>query len=317
MACFHPLKAFRTAGGEIIFNPHRADTVADLTLPCGQCVGCRLERSRQWAIRCVHEASLHKHNCFLTLTFAPFSWVDCKKRLKGEHDPLFGQEAGEDLVYAEFQKFMKRLRKRTGVKVRYYMCGEYGENFGRAHFHACLFGFDFSDKRLFFISKHGDKVFRSELLEELWPWGISSIGEVTFKSAAYVARYIMKKVTGDSLDPDTGLPRKMHYYRGDGRFRTPEFTKMSLKPGIGSDWFDKYKSDVYPHDYVVINGKKVKPPRYYDKKYAMSDPFDFDELEFHRFSRSREKLHDNTPERLAVRKEVLEAKLSKLKRNLV
>ena len=299
MACFHPLKAFRTAGGEIIFNPHRADTVADLTLPCGQCVGCRLERSRQWAIRCVHEASLHKQNCFITLTYAP------------EHLPH-----DNSLHYKDFQLFMKRLRKRfPNQRIRFYMCGEYGENFGRPHFHACLFGFDFSDKRLFFTSKHGDKVFRSDALEELWPFGLCSIGEVTFKSAAYVARYIMKKVTGQRAFA--------HYHEVDAdgvsleTMRTPEFTKMSLKPGIGSEWFDKYKSDVYPHDYVIVNGKKVKPPRYYDKKYAISDPYDYDELEFHRFSRSREKLHDNTPERLAVRKEVLEAKLSKLKRNLV
>ena len=293
------MKAFRTAGGEIIFNPHRVDTVADLTLPCGQCVGCRLERSRQWAIRCVHEASLHKQNCFITLTYAP------------EHLPQ-----DNSLHYKDFQLFMKRLRKRfSDQRIRFYMCGEYGENFGRPHFHACLFGFDFSDKRLFFTSKHGDKVFRSDVLEELWPFGLCSIGEVTFKSAAYVARYIMKKVTGKAafahyheIDQD-GVSRET--------MRTPEFTKMSLKPGIGSDWLAKFKSDVYPHDYVIVNGKKVKPPRYYDKKYAISDPYDYDELEFHRFSRAREKLYDNTPERLAVRKEVLEAKLSKLKRNLV
>lgn len=293
------MKAFRTAGGEIIFNPHRQDTVADLTLPCGQCVGCRLERSRQWAIRCVHEASLHKDNCFITLTYAP------------EHLP-----ADNSLNYRDFQLFMKRLRKRfPDSKIRFYMCGEYGENFGRPHFHACLFNWNFPDRKLFFTSKHGDKVYRSDTLEELWPFGLCSIGEVTFKSAAYVARYIMKKVTGKAA---------FHHYHEvdeDGvsreTMRTPEFTKMSLKPGIGSDWFDKYKSDVYPHDYVIVNGKKVKPPRYYDKKYAVSDPYDFDELEFHRFSRAREKLHDNTPERLAVREEVLQAKLSKLKRNLV
>ena len=299
MACFHPLKAFRTAGGEIIFNPHRQDTVADLTLPCGQCVGCRLERSRQWAIRCVHEASLHKDNCFITLTYAP------------EHLP-----ADNSLNYRDFQLFMKRLRKRfPESKIRFYMCGEYGENFGRPHFHACLFNWNFPDRKLFFTSKHGDKVYRSDTLEELWPFGLCSIGEVTFKSAAYVARYIMKKVTGQRAFA--------HYHEVDAdgvsreTMRTPEFTKMSLKPGIGSDWLDKYKSDVYPHDYVIINGKKVKPPRYYDKKYMQSDPFDYDELEFHRFSRAREKLHDNTPERLVVREEVLQAKLSKLKRNLV
>ena len=299
MACFHPLKAFRTAGGEIIFNPHRQDTVADLTLPCGQCVGCRLERSRQWAIRCVHEASLHKENCFITLTYAP------------EHLPK-----DNSLHYRDFQLFMKRLRKRfPDFKIRFYMCGEYGENFGRPHFHACLFNWNFPDRKLFFTSKHGDKVYRSDTLEELWTFGLCSIGEVTFKSAAYVARYIMKKVTGKNA--------YAHYYEIDDDGvsretpRTPEFTKMSLKPGIGAGWFDKFKFDVYPHDYVIVNGKKVKPPRYYDKKYALSDPFDYDELEFHRFSRAREKLHDNTPERLAVRKEVLEAKLSKLKRNLV
>jgi hypothetical protein len=300
MACFHPLKAFRTAGGEIIFNSHRADTVADLKLPCGQCIGCRLERSRQWAMRCMHESSLHKQNCFLTLTYAP------------EHLPTDGS-----LNYEDYQLFMKRLRKRfNGTKIRFYMCGEYGSKERRPHYHAIVFGFDLPDRKFLKKTHNGDSLYTSEILDEVWGLGHCFIGDVTFKSAAYVARYIMKKVTGEDLDPDTGLSRKFHYYSGDGTWLKPEFTKMSLKPGIGKPWLDKFKCDVYPHDYVIVNGKKVKPPKYYDKIYSESDPFDFEDLQYQRFLRSREKLHDNTPERLLVRKEVLEAKLSKLKRSL-
>jgi len=305
MPCYSPLQAWRgknlgpSGKRTIVFKrAHAVRLDSEIKLPCGQCIGCRLERSRQWAIRCVHEASLHEQNCFITLTYAP------------EHLPK-----DNSLHYKDFQLFMKRLRKRfSNQKIRFYMCGEYGENFGRPHFHACLFGFDFDDKRLFFTSSHGDKIFRSDVLEELWPFGLCSIGEVTFKSAAYVARYIMKKVTGKGSF--------VHYNQVDEDgvcsdvTRTPEFTKMSLKPGIGSDWLDKYKDDVYPHDYVIVNGRKVKPPRYYDKKYSVSDPFDYDELEFHRFSRMREKLGDMTPDRLAVREKVCKAKLSKLKRSL-
>jgi hypothetical protein len=193
------------------------------------------------------------------------------------------------------------------------MAGEYGEKLGRPHWHACIFGLSFDDKKLWRRSPSGANLYRSQDLELLWPFGHSSIGDVTFESAAYVARYIMKKVTGKNadehyteIDPESGEITK----------RKPEFTKMSLKPGIGYEWYKKYTSDVYPHDYVVVRGKKVKPPKYYDKNYKIDNPYEFDELLYLREKSAKLNYEDNTPERLLVKEQVTQAKLQKLKRNL-
>lgn len=298
MPCYHPLSAYQCADGSIVFQERRwFNTVKTLSLPCGQCIGCRLERSRQWAMRCMHEAQLHEKNCFITLTY------------DNTHLPSDGS-----LHYKDFQLFIKRLRKKFGnSRIRYYMAGEYGENFGRPHFHACIFGHDFHDKKLWKRSPSGAMLYRSEDLELLWPFGYSSIGDVNFESAAYVARYIMKKVTGHNS--------KAHYTEtnpetGEITTRKPEFNKMSLKPGIGYDWYKKYKSDVYPHDYVIIKGKKVKPPKFYDKKYKTDNPYEFDEILYKREINGKLNSEDNTMERLIVKEKVQNAKLQKLKRNL-
>lgn len=298
MPCYHPISAYQCADGSIVFQERRwFNTVKTLSLPCGQCIGCRLERSRQWAMRCMHEAQLHEKNCFITLTY------------DNTHLPSDGS-----LHYKDFQLFIKRLRKKFGnSRIRYYMAGEYGENFGRPHFHACIFGHDFYDKKLWKRSSSGSMLYRSEDLELLWPFGYSSIGDVNFESAAYVARYIMKKVTGHNS--------KAHYTEtdeetGEITTRKPEFNKMSLKPGIGYEWYKKYKLDVYPHDYVIIKGKKVKPPKFYDKKYKQDNPFEFDEILYKREINGKLNSEDNTLERLIVKEKVQNAKLQKLKRNL-
>lgn len=202
MPCYSPLDAWRpdpsTGSKKLIFVYHPARCAGptpDLQVPCGQCVGCRLERSRQWAVRCVHEASLYTDNCFVTLTY---------------NDDFLPED--RSLHYRHFQLFMKRLRKRHGDGVRFYMCGEYGEKQGRPHYHACLFNFRFSDMRLW-QERNGVKLYRSAELERLWPFGFCSVGEVTFESAAYVARYIMKKVTGDAAESHYTFCRCLH--RGD------------------------------------------------------------------------------------------------------
>ena len=298
MPCYHPITAYQCGDGSIVFQERRwFNTVKTLSLPCGQCIGCRLERSRQWAMRCMHEAQLHEKNCFITLTY------------DNTHLPSDGS-----LHYKDFQLFIKRLRKKFGnTRIRYYMAGEYGENFGRPHFHACIFGHDFHDKKLWKRSSSGSMLYRSADLELLWPFGYSSIGDVNFESAAYVARYIMKKVTGHNA--------KKHYTETDSDTgeiitRKPEFNKMSLKPGIGYDWYKLYKNDVYPHDYVIIKGKKVKPPKFYDKKYKTDNPYEFDEILYKREINGKLNSEDNTLERLKVKEIVQQAKLQQLKRNL-
>lgn len=293
MPCYHPLKAFRSQDRTIVFRETR-NTVESLTLPCGQCVGCRLERSRQWAIRCAHEASLYADNCFITLTFSD------------EHLP---EDRSVDVRI--FQLFMKRLRKQYGDGIRFFHCGEYGERFGRPHYHACLFNFDFPDKYFWRISPTKNRLYRSPSLEVLWPFGHCEIGSVTFESAAYVARYVLKKFTGPQAD--------LHYEYIDpltGQIfdRSPEYVTMSRRPGIGKAWFEKYSSDVFPGDFVVMNGKKVRPPRYYDTQYEILYPFEMEALKHERYVNSLRFLDDNSVDRLRDKEHCQVAKLSFLTR---
>jgi len=307
MACYHPISAglsgYQTnfATGKVyrrvIFKRNDPDIVQEVSLPCGQCIGCRLERSRQWAIRCMHEAQLHTNNCFITLTY------------DDTHLP-----SDRSLHYRDFQLFIKRLRKRySTTKIGYYMAGEYGESFGRPHFHACLFGIDFHDKKLWKRTSSGSLIYRSQDLETLWPFGYSSIGDVNFESAAYVARYIMKKQTGKESE-------KYYQYSdletGEIVQMTPEFNKMSLKPAIGLNWYKKYKNDVFPHDYVVLRGQKIKPPKYYDKLYKNDNPYEYEKIITNREIGAKINHADNTYDRLAVKEQVVKAKLRKLKRTL-
>jgi len=202
---------------------------------------------------------------------------------------------------------MKRLRKKVG-KVRFFMCGEYGERFQRPHYHACLFGVHFRDRVLHSESSSGMRLYRSATLESLWPHGFSSVGDVTFESAGYVARYCMKKING---------PAACEHYQavnlstGELSPIKPEFSRMSLKPGIGGDWIKKFKGDVYAYgrDFVYINGVKCKPPRYYDDFLKSTDPDMFESMEFDRYVRAGKTVEDSTPERLAVREKVLKARL--------
>jgi hypothetical protein len=203
------------------------------------------------------------------------------------------------------------------------MVGEYGESFGRPHFHACIFGHDFHDKKLWKRTPAGSLLYRSEELETLWTLGYSSIGDVNFESAAYAARYIVSKQTGKDVDPN-------HYHycdlqTGELVKLCPEYNKMSLRPisgkkgdpgGIGAEWYKKYKTDVYPHDYVIVRGKKMRPPKYYDQLHYKENPYEHEEILYTREKNGKLNSEDNTPERLLVKEIVMKAKLQQLKRNL-
>lgn len=324
MGCFHPLNAIRShhrkENGKYSVQviKKEASTPIDgvpIQIPCGQCAGCRLERSRQWAIRCVHEASLHEQNSFITLTYS---------------DENIPQDRG--LVIEHFQKFMKRLRKYYAPRrIRFFHCGEYGENFGRPHYHACLFNLDFDDKELF-KEVNGVKVYTSETLSKIWGKGFVTVGDVNFESAAYVARYIMKKVTGEKAidhyaeyDPYTGEVFS---------YRKPEYTTMSRRPGIASGWFQQFKDDVYPEDFVVIKGRKMRPPKFYDSLYEHDSLLFIENLEtelardyarhackYKELKKKRsddafENQDDNTADRLAVKEKICHSRLKQLPRNL-
>ena len=161
MPCYHPITAYRSITGrdkstgkwQIVFTKRDGYTDLEVKIPCGKCVGCRLERSRQWAIRCVHEAKMHENNCFITLTYNDKN-VDKNGSLNKR----------------DFVLFMKKLRKKYSEGIRFFHCGEYGEEFSRPHHHACIFNFDFPDKKLYTI-RQNTKLYRSDNLEKLWPNG--------------------------------------------------------------------------------------------------------------------------------------------------
>lgn len=298
MVCFKPLKAYRKVGGGVSFSVKEGIPASFLSLPCGQCIGCRVKRSREWALRCVHEAKLHEHNSFLTLTYSPES---CPK------------DGG--LVVKDLQDFWKRLSYRlvgsySKRPFRYFACGEYGESNLRPHYHACLFGVDFSgDRELMRPSKFGN-LYYSRMLEAEWKHGFCTAGDLTYSSAAYVARYVMKKATGKLAEE-----RYQRYDSSTGEYWLvkPEFVVMSRRPGVGSAWFDKWKSDVYPSDEVVFDGKRFRPPRYYDNKL---DSEVLKALKDKRCASLLGRREDLTEDRLRVREEFEELVLRNKQRGL-
>lgn len=297
MSCYKPLYAYRSfeknPSGKfrIVFSQAKAFAPKPMLLPCGRCIGCRIDRSRQWAVRCVHEASLYERNCFITLTF--------------NDDNL---DKSGSLVKRDFVLFIKRLRKRFGPGVRFFHCGEYGELNSRPHHHACLFNFDFPDKVLWSV-RSGVRLYRSKILDELWPFGFCTVGDVTFESAAYVSRYILKKIVGKDAES---------HYVG----RVPEYITMSRgckklgTGGIGKGWFNKFSTDIYPHDFVVMKGgKTLKPPRFYDNIYDLTNPGDFAKIKLAREVKARSCV-DNSFARLNVRRVIQEDKVKLLRREL-
>lgn len=208
---------------------------------------CRLAYSREWAIRITHESSMHDRSCFLTLTYSD------------EYLPRYGQ-----LVKRDLQLFFKRLRKNVGP-FRYVACGEYGELKRRPHFHAAIFGMDFSVDRVEYGEGiRGDKIYVSPTLGRVWnnstfPMG-HTIGSLTFESAAYISRYITKMVRGVGASP---LPLACDPDSGELVMPNKEFLLMSK--GIGKSWFREFfMTDVFPHGRVITSqGTPAPVPRYY------------------------------------------------------
>ena len=184
---------------------------------------------------------MHEDNCFLTLTYDENS---CPK----DHS----------LTVRDIQLFCKKLRKKVG-RFRFFHAGEYGNTTGRPHYHMCVFGYRPADLQVYTITAQGHRLYTSKTIDETWGLGRCWIGDVSFESAAYVARYIVKKVTGDRAEA---------YYAG----RKPEYTTMSRRPGIGDAWLKKYADDVYRHDELVLRGKRMRAPRAYDRRIELTDP---------------------------------------------
>lgn len=255
-----------------------------------------MRKASDWQLRVMHEASLWEKNCFITLTYKRDAMPD-----------------NASLSHRDYQLFIKRLRKHlTGQTIRFYMCGEYGPLNQRPHYHACLFNVDFDDRTPAGVSASGENFFSSPTLQNLWGHGIVSVQNLTPETAGYCARYIMKKALGENaktayatVDDDGVITQ-----------RKPEYAAMSLKPGIGAKWFDKYSRDVFPHDYVISNGTKKPVPKYYDKLAKRLTHLDTDTIQFNREKKALLASADNTDQRRADREKVHTAKVTTLTRNL-
>lgn len=225
---------------------------------------------------------MHPENSFLTLTYS---------------DKFLPRDGS--LVHAHFQLFMKALRPRYGNKLRYFMCGEYGEDKGRPHYHICLFGADAPDKK-FYKNSHGGPLFKSEFLDSIWGRGNVIAAALTFETAAYCARYTLEKVCGSKASSHYGA-------------RAPEYVRMSRAKGLGNSWLTAYKSDVYPRDEVIVHGQIIPPPTYYDRQLSTLEITPIKERR-----KAKAKLSpDNTPARLEARERVKLAQIKQLKRNSI
>lgn len=305
-----------------------------ITIPCQNCIGCRLDKAKSWAVRNYHEASMSSSACFITLTFGDASTIDNVFRLR-EFSKLSRNKKFEaarkrcnTLVRGDFSKFIKRLRSRLSEGfwyvdsvskekkfykqtegLRYYACGEYGELNERPHYHALIYNFDFPDKR-YLSTDNGNVYWTSDILSEAWGYGFVYVSDFSINTANYVSRYVTKKINGRLKD---------QWYQG----KEPEYQICSNRPGIGRAWFEKFASDVYPDDFVLYPTKKgkkipIKPPKYYDNLYDKFCPDDFEEVKKVRelWIKDKSTLEsfklERSPERLSVKEECLQLRMKKL-----
>ncbi len=189
----------------------------------------------------MHESRMHEHSAFVTLT-------------------LTDKDLNEnrELCPKDFSGFVKRLRKTQKRKISYFGCGEYGEITQRPHYHAAIFGVEFQDRDIGFDTSRST-VWRSKTLDDAWGRGICEGGTLTMASASYVAGYVRKKVR------ERDRVRAVPFGKNKGELMAPEFARMSLNPAVGRRWIERWWRDVYPRDFVVVDGVEAKPPRYYDR----------------------------------------------------
>jgi len=272
----------------------------EMQIPCKNCVGCRLDNARSWATRLMHERPHHDLACFLTFTY---------------NNHFLPKNGSLDKTH--FQLFMKRLRKyhhyyNPGAgNLKYYMCGEYGGNTQRAHYHAIVFGLDFADKKFHKVTKKGERLYVSPKLDSLWGMGNCYIGSVTHKSAGYTARYCLKKVNGENAIE--------HYKRVNtetGEIVQVEKEYMACSNGLGLAHFEQHYQTMYLRDSCIVEGKETPVPKYYDRKLEQINPDWLEEIKEKRKADALKRKEDNTRERLAVREEIKQAQVNLLKREL-
>lgn len=304
MSCLHPIHGYRAPGGQVKHSRVGAWEDRPQTISCGNCINCLLERSRHHAARILHTSQFYEQNSFITLT------------LKDEH---LGDKLSLDVKH--WQAFAHRLRKKIRPqRLRFYHAGEYSPYpKRRPHYHACILGLDWSaDREVSTKTEQGFDLYTSEALDKMWRLGKCWIGDLSFESAAYVARYCTSKITGPN--------QHLHYHHldkstGEIVDLKPEYTTQSRRPALGKQWIYKYWPEVYgnekfPNDYIVVNGRKMRPPRYYDDQLKKINPALWKIIKANRLKEALKHEDDNTPERLAAKEACALAQFGTLVRSL-
>lgn len=250
---------------------------ATFQLPCGQCIACRLEYARQWAVRCVHEAETHEENCFITLTYDEQNlksdklvYTDFQTFAKNLRTQIF-QELLDSLFPNQTQKLQRKLWNKFSKerknelynpkKISIFVTGEYGDKRKRPHWHALIFNWRPKDGTYKYSNERSDKVYSSENLSTLWPRGISEFGSVTFESAGYCARYAAKKLVHGN--------DKMHEYE--------PISKKSGRNAIGKTFIERFWRSIFTHGNIILpNGESCSIPRYYEKWLKKNQPLAFE-----------------------------------------
>lgn len=331
MPCTAPIRGVRDRDGVVRLRRGVADARLfgtgknpELELPCGRCLDCKIKRSGDWAVRAVHEASLHDRNCFLTLTFSD-EGLALRELQNGTH-PF-------DLDVADWQGFAKRLRqeltrqqrrfeKQMGLPkqpvkgFRFFQVGEYGDEGNRPHYHALIFGQDFTGEGELWKDNKGNPKWRSSSVEKCWPYGFAELGELTPETINYVCRYVTKKLYGPKA---IEALERIDSHTGEIVTVRPELATMSRGGrsklgGIGSRWIDQWLEDTFKDDSVIIKGKRTAVPRYYTKRLEQKDKDLFEVIRQQREEKAKKRAAHNTPERRAVRAQVTKAKAALKKR---
>lgn len=248
-------------------------------IPCGHCWACDLTYSAQWATRIMCEVERSEHNYFITLTYDDKNLPIAEALQYGdeifENDGTWSgtlQEKDVRTFINSLRKYLERKYNHTGLK--YFYCGEYGTQTLRPHYHMILMNCPLDISQ--FYDSHVDGNFKahwkSHELEKYWKLGIHDIAEVEWSSAAYVARYCMKK-----------LQKKISKHDMCKIGKIPEFVRMSRRPGIGTTFYEENKEKIYANDEMIMRTVKgnigsIKPPKVWDRKLEKTNPILYEQI---------------------------------------
>lgn len=307
-------EAFKKAGEHYSFEK----------VPCKWCSGCQEKYSKEWATRCMLEASQYKHNYFVTLTYNEENIPRDDELINKKTGEIFQNDNWEQghLNPDDLKKFMKDIREYWRTKfnhtgIRFYASGEYGGITKRPHYHIIIFNLPIPLENLeLYKIKNGNILWNCDILSKKWNKGFVGLAEVNWDTCAYTARYVMKKLKGKQAD-------ERYYEQG----MLPEFVRMSRKPGIGLQFFDEHFQEIYKNDEIIVAGhaekiQPVKPPEYYDRRFADIEPERMEEIKAarKRIAEETTKAKNGTTdlteaERLSVEEQNKLAKWQTLKRN--